>query len=80
MQASGLSPHGVPGFRVVVGWGRAVVRVGIGTVTRRVLVMMVVPTGAHRPERQVRSPSQSFSVSHGSPRKRVRNRGLHGSL
>jgi hypothetical protein len=79
MQARGLLPHAGlvgPGPNVGVGWGRTV-RVGMGgNVTRRVLVtirrVLVTGTGMaggspHRPERQVMSRSQSFSVSQRSP-------------
>jgi hypothetical protein len=54
--------------RVVVTTGGLVTRrVVVGA--RRVLVTMVVGGAPHLPERQIISPSQSFSVSHGSPRR-----------
>lgn len=74
MHPSGLSPHeGLPGLCVLVVRtivevvGRRVVVVTGGVVTRRVLVTMVEAIGPHLPERQISWPSQSFSVSHGSP-------------
>jgi hypothetical protein len=87
IQPSGLSPQAGVGCRVMVGCGRDVERVGTGgtvtlrvvvvtrrvDVTRRVVVMMVggTPTPPHLPARQLRSPSQSVSSSHGSPEEEV---------
>jgi hypothetical protein len=55
----GVGLADVVGRRVGVGVGRPV--------GRRLLVGWAPPGLAQRPDRQMRSPSQSFSVSHGSP-------------
>lgn len=59
--------------------GRRVVMMVVG---RRVVMMVVgaVPVAAHLPDRQIRSPSQSFSVSHGSPEAKPLRQLLHRAL